>query len=153
MFGTIIERRDQVLIGLRSFLSCAARAFFRSWASTKGPFLTERGTAITSPFPYLRPRRRTIMPSVRLFLRVLYPLVGTPHGVVGWTPKFRPSPPPCGWSTGFITVPRTCGRRPSQRLRPALPRRTLPCSVLPTRPIVARQRLGTRRTSPLGREI
>ncbi|KAL3027925.1 hypothetical protein AAZX31_03G084100, partial [Glycine max] len=31
-----------------------------------------------------------------------------------------PSPPPCGWSTGFITTPPT-GRLPSQHLDPALP--------------------------------
>ena len=35
------------------------------------------------PLSYLRLRRRTIMPSVRLLLRVLYPLVGTPHGEQG----------------------------------------------------------------------
>ena len=35
----------------------------------------------------------------------------------------RPSPPPCGWSTGFITEPRTVGRMPMWRLRPALPMR------------------------------
>src|SRR6478672_6331099 len=34
---------------------------------------------------------------------------------------FLPSPPPCGWSTGFMTVPRTVGRFPFQRERPALP--------------------------------
>jgi hypothetical protein len=26
-----------------------------------------------------------------------------------------------GWSTGFITTPRTDGRTPNQRLRPAFP--------------------------------
>ena len=29
-----------------------------------------------------------------------------------------PSPPPIGWSTGFITVPRTVGRNPFHRTRP-----------------------------------
>ncbi|KAK9663006.1 hypothetical protein RND81_O322300, partial [Saponaria officinalis] len=33
-----------------------------------------------------------------------------------------PSPPPWGWSTGFITTPLTTGRLPSQRLDPALPK-------------------------------
>ena len=33
----------------------------------------------------------------------------------------RPSPPPCGWSMGFIATPRTVGRMPRQRLAPALP--------------------------------
>ena len=48
--------------------------------------------------------------------------VGTPHGVTGWRPGVvEPSPPPCGWSTGFIAVPRVCGRTPMWRLRPAVP--------------------------------
>ena len=45
------------------------------------------------------------------FLRVRYPSVGTPQGVTGWRPGVvEPSPPPCGWSTGFMAVPRVCGR-------------------------------------------
>ena len=32
-----------------------------------------------------------------------------------------PSPPPCGWSTGFMATPRTVGRMPRQRFAPALP--------------------------------
>src|SRR3546814_20064893 len=35
------------------------------------------------------------------------------------SPDVRPSPPPCGWSTGFFATPRVSGRLPSQRLRPA----------------------------------
>uniref|UniRef100_A0ACD5TAL9 Uncharacterized protein n=1 Tax=Avena sativa TaxID=4498 RepID=A0ACD5TAL9_AVESA len=34
-----------------------------------------------------------------------------------------PSPPPWGWSTGFITTPLTTGRLPSQHLDPALPKK------------------------------
>ncbi len=33
-------------------------------------------------------------------------------------------------------MPRTCGRRPSQRLRPAFPSRVFSCEMLPTWPIV-----------------
>src|SRR5206468_9495155 len=59
---------------------------------------------------------------VRLLFRVLKPLVGMPQGVTGCRPpEVLPSPPPCGWSTGFIETPRLCGRFPSQRDRPALP--------------------------------
>ena len=49
-----------------------------------------------------------------LFLsRVRAPLVGLPQGVTGCRPpEVRPSPPPCGWSIGFITTPRTEGRLP-----------------------------------------
>src|SRR5439155_8882260 len=61
-----------------------------------------------------------IMPRVRLFLRVLYPLVSTPQGLTGCCPAaVFPSPPPCGWSIGFIATPRTVGRTPRQRTRPA----------------------------------
>ena len=53
---------------------------------------------------------------VALFDRVRAPLVGLPHGVTGCRPpEVRPSPPPCGWSIGFIATPRTLGRRPHNR--------------------------------------
>jgi hypothetical protein len=87
-------------------------------------------------------------------LRVEPPLAKTPVGLTGCRPPLvRPSPPPCGWSIGFIVVPRTCGRRPSHRLRPALPYTMAMCSELPIMPIVALHRAGTRRISPLGRLI
>src|SRR5580700_4167201 len=41
--GTTIERRDQVLIGLRSFLADATCTFFARCRSTNGPFFSERG--------------------------------------------------------------------------------------------------------------
>src|SRR5574344_1788608 len=44
-------------------------------------------------------------------LRVRLPLASWPHGETGWPPpEVRPSPPPIGWSTGFIATPRLCGR-------------------------------------------
>ena len=62
------------------------------------------------------------MLAVRLFRRVFLPIVIWPQGVVGGRPEVeRASPPPCGWSTGFIAIPRTDGRLPMWRLRPALP--------------------------------
>src|SRR5689334_24671015 len=88
------------------------------------------------------------------FLRVLPPLDNTPVGPQGCRPPaVRPSPPPIGWLTGFIEVPRLCGLRPIQRLRPALPRLMFMWSALPMAPIVARQLIWTRRTSPDGRVI
>src|SRR5262249_41784681 len=102
-------------------------------------------------FPRRRPRTINLSDSL-CFFRVRLPSVGTPHGVTGWRPPFDlPSPPPCGWSTGFIAEPRTVGRLPSQRLRPALPPVMLPWSTLPTWPIVARHVPSTRRISPDGR--
>src|SRR6185503_19261174 len=94
---------------------------------------------------------RTMNLSVRLLFRVLYPRVGCPHGVTGFRPpEVLPSPPPCGWSTGFIATPRTLGRNPIQRDLPALPSETFSCSIFPTWPTVALQTSGTRRTSPDG---
>src|SRR5436190_21654873 len=88
------------------------------------------------------------------FLRVLPPLASTPVGLQGWRPPaVRPSPPPIGWLTGFIDVPRLCGLRPFQRLRPALPSEMFMWSALPIMPIVARQAELSRRTSPDGRVI
>src|SRR5215203_4376044 len=63
--------------------------------------------------------------------------VGFPHGVTGWRPpEVRPSPPPCGWSIGFMATPRLCGRLPSQRLRPALPIEMFMWSGFDTAPTV-----------------
>src|SRR5438105_9092303 len=88
------------------------------------------------------------------FLRVLPPLDSTPVGLHGCRPPaVRPSPPPIGWLTGFIDVPRLCGLRPIQRLRPALPRLMFMWSALPSPPMVARHSELTRRTSPDGRVI
>src|SRR5215471_4256191 len=88
------------------------------------------------------------------FFRVLPPLASTPVGLHGCRPPaVRPSPPPIGCETGFIEVPRLCGLRPIQRLRPALPRLTFIWSALPRTPIVARQFALTRRISPEGSVI
>src|SRR5438128_8743027 len=107
-----------------------------------GPFFNERAI-------YLR--LLTMNCAVRLLLRVLAPLVGLPHGVTGCRPpEVLPSPPPCGWSTGFMETPRLCGRLPSQRERPALPMETFLWSMLPTWPMVAAHSEYTLRTSPEG---
>src|SRR5205814_7913969 len=82
---------------------------------------------------------------VDLFLRVFLPLVGKPHGVTGWPPPLVR--PPCGWSTGFMVMPRLCGMRPFQRWRPALPIVVFMLSGFDTAPTVARQRPCTRRCS------
>src|SRR2546426_5329451 len=97
-------------------------------------------------------RRRTMSESLSLRRRVLRPLVILPHGEHGCRPPDDlPSPPPIGWSTGFIATPRTLPRRPSHRLRPALPCETFSWSRLPTCPTTARQFTWKLRTSPEGR--
>src|SRR2546428_33314 len=76
---------------------------------------------------------------------------GFPHGLVGWRPPLDfPSPPPNGWSTGFMATPRTLGRFPRHRLRPAFPQDTSSCSGFPTSPTVARHFASTNRISPEG---
>ena len=49
-----------------------------------------------------------------------------------------------------MATPRTVGRLPFQRMRPALPQLMFDCSALPTSPTVARQRTSTLRISPDG---
>src|SRR3990172_11091559 len=90
----------------------------------------------------------TIYIFVRLLFLVLIPS-GTPQGVHGGLPpELLPSPPPSGWSTGFITTPLTCGLFPSHLDLPALPEDRFSCSGLLTCPIVATQPAATRLTSP-----
>src|SRR5882757_2698276 len=49
MSGMTIERRDQVLIGLRSFLADATCTFFARCRSTNGPFFNERCMCLYAP--------------------------------------------------------------------------------------------------------
>src|ERR671922_1215488 len=118
------------------------------------PLLDERSLLRRPAQRFSLPRRRALTMSLFDSLclrRVRFPSVGTPQGVTGCRPPFDlPSPPPCGWSTGFIAEPRTAGRFPSQRLRPAFPPATFSWSTLPTWPIVALHASGTRRISPEG---
>src|SRR6185437_188168 len=104
--GSTVERRDQVLSTF-FWLTRLRSATRRSrWESTKGPFLTERAMGNFLDY-FLFCRRLTMSRSVRLLLRVLKPRVGWPQGVTGWRPpEVLPSPPPCGWSTGFMVTPR-----------------------------------------------
>src|SRR5437016_2639157 len=93
--------------------------------------------------------RRTMSLSEAFGLRVRPSFL--PQGLVGWRPPLDlPSPPPSGWSTGFMATPRTLGRLPSQRLRPALPKDTSSCSAFPTSPTVAMHFASTNRISPDG---
>src|SRR6185295_15029671 len=79
------------------------------------------------PRPF--PRRRTMYLLDALFFFLVRPSF-LPHGDVGWRPpEDLPSPPPSGWSTGFIATPRTDGRLRCQRARPALPSWTSSCSA------------------------
>src|ERR1039458_7429450 len=144
--GRMVERRDQVRTTFFSLAAASTAILASRCVSINGPLATDL------PMAYLFLLFRvTIHLSVRLLLRVLNPRVGWPQGVTGWRPpEVLPSPPPWGWSTGFIVTPRLCGRLPSQRVRPALPSETFSWSTLPTCPTVAMHSRGTRRTSPEG---
>src|SRR5262245_17485441 len=105
--------------------------------------IASRSTYRFLSLPRRRPRTISLLDSL-CFLRVRLPSVGTPHGVTGCRPPFDlPSPPPCGWSTGFIADPRTVGRLPSQRVRPALPPDWFAWSEFPTWPTVPRHASST----------
>src|SRR5438128_6544 len=144
----MVERRLQILIISWRPDAREVSAFLSRYPSTNGPFQTER--AMGAYFLFFRAwRLETMNLVVDLFLRVFLPLVGKPQGVTGCRPpEVRPSPPPCGWSIGFMVTPRLCGRRPIQRLRPALPIDVFMLSGFDTAPMVPMQRPLTRRCSP-----
>src|ERR1700738_2089675 len=94
--------------------------------------------------PRLPTLRRLTIRELLYFLgvRVFWPLpVGLPQAdLARRRPRpWRPSPPPCGWSTGFMAVPRTVGRTPFHRIRPAFPSTLKLRSGFDTAPKVARQ--------------
>src|SRR6201996_430878 len=146
-----MDRRDQVLITVLVPFSFWTSTFFIRWSSTKGPFFRLRGIGDCSYRLFLpRLRRRLISRSLGLCSGRVR-ASGLPHRLTGWRPpELLPSPPPCGWSIGFMATPRTDGRLPFHRLRPALPSLMLPCSELPTSPTVAPQLTSPRRISPEG---
>src|SRR5215467_11618149 len=140
----MVERRDQVRTTFFSLAALSTKSLASRWVSVNGPFLTDRPM-----YAYLFLLFRvTIHLSVRLLLRVLNPRVGWPQGVTGWRPpEVLPSPPPCGWSTGFMATPRLTGFLPIHILRPALPIATFSWSTLPICPTVAMQSMSTLRVS------
>ena len=117
----MVDRRDQVLIGFLSPEFWAFITFFIKPGSTKKPFFIERVIVLyLTRLPFLL---TSIWELDGLdFLRVGKPLESCPHGELGCPPPdVLPSPPPIGWSTGFMATPRTLGLRPFHRLRPAFP--------------------------------
>ena len=69
MSGAMVERRDQVLMTFLSPLELSATTLSCRCLSMKKPFFSERD--ISAPRLYFLFRRRTIIASVRLLLRVL----------------------------------------------------------------------------------
>src|SRR5260370_23561463 len=134
--GTIMERRDQVLIAFLVPLSFWTSSLCIRWSSTKGPFFRLRGISGCS-YRFFLPRRRVIIRSLGLLARRVRPS-GFPHGLTGCRPpELLPSPPPRGWSTGVIATPRAHGRRPFHHVPPPFPLFILPRSPLPTSPLAA----------------
>src|SRR5580704_10364529 len=115
MSGMMVERRDQVLMTFLSPLEFRTSTFFNRWSSTKGPFFRLRGITPQPP-PYRRAprvRRRRTINALDFLLRARVRPSGLPQGDTGWRPPDDlPSPPPSGWSTGFIATPRVWGRLP-----------------------------------------
>src|SRR5689334_20130946 len=98
--GSTVQRRAHVLSTRFSPLRFSVSILRTRESTTYGPFLMERAMCRLPPYFF---RRRTISASLSLRLRVLRPFVILPHGEHGWRPPdVLPSPPPIGWSTGFI---------------------------------------------------
>src|SRR5215210_7383272 len=99
MSGMIVERRDQVLMTLRSPAAFWVSTFLSKWSSTNGPFLRLRDICVLLS-PYRRPlpvRRRRTMSFELAFLLRRVRRSGLPHGdTAGRPPEVRPSPPPNG---------------------------------------------------------
>src|SRR5918995_303570 len=137
--GRMVLARLQVFTTRFSFLLFRICTLSISASWTNGPFLTLLAMRYLVALPRLRPRTISLVEAF-FRCRVLRPS-GLPQGDVGGRPpELLPSPPPSGWSTGFIATPRTLGRLPSQRLFPALPTDRSSCSEFPTSPTVARHR-------------
>src|SRR3989344_2870012 len=143
---------------LRRDVSAVSRS-----ASARESALCEHTQTATAEAPrqtstlYLRlpTLRRVTMNTFEYFFgrRDFCPLpVGLPHmETARRRPRpWRPSPPPCGWSTGFIADPRTVGRTPVQRVRPAFPYTNKLCSLLETCPTLAQHALIIFRIVPDG---
>src|SRR5688572_24156875 len=83
--GVIMEARDHVFTTRLSPFWFISWTRARSLSSTNGPFFSERAMASALlSFRYFWPRRRTMcLDDALRFFRVLYPLVGLPHGVTG----------------------------------------------------------------------
>src|SRR3954471_717797 len=145
--GSTVLARDHVLITFfEPALFCVSTFFTRaSW--TKGPFFTLLAIVAYPGYCVALPRfrPRTIIRCDDFFLLRVF----TPSLLPHLSTTFRPPRvrPPCGWSTGFITSPRTFGLFPSQRLFPAFPCDSSSCSAFPTVPIVAMHMPWTRRIS------
>src|SRR5439155_19138098 len=110
--GTTVQSRAQVLIGSRRPRSSMRSTRVNKRGSTYGPFFNDR---LIGSFLYYfgakcgpgRRRRRIAALEGLRFLRVFPPLANTPVGLHGCRPPdVRPSPPPIGWLTGFMDVPR-----------------------------------------------
>src|SRR5690606_36265561 len=81
---------------------------------------------------------------------VLFPLARRLVRDLGCPPDERPSPPPIGWSTGFMATPLTLGLFHNHLFLPAFPKTTFMWSPLETVPIVAIQAPSTNLVSPEG---
>src|SRR3979409_2244080 len=102
----MVERRLQIVSTSSRPESRAASAFLSREPSTNGPFQTER-TMSGVPYFFRLWRLMRMDLLVGLFGGVFLSFVGFPRGVTGGRPpEVRPSPPPCGWSIGFIETPR-----------------------------------------------
>src|SRR3989304_6065953 len=104
--GVMVERRDQVFRTFLSRLRFISSIRLSNLGSTYGPFFTDRPMGgsyflrFTISFEDCKRLRRVFRSSF-------------PQGLQGCRPpEDFPSPPPRGWSWGFMATPPTEGRIP-----------------------------------------
>jgi hypothetical protein len=158
-FGRIIERRDQVLIGRRLLVCTACRILAARWASTKGPFLTERGTCQASK---RRAAERLLLATIPDDHPVRTLVVAGLVALRGLAPRGYRMAAARGLALAATvrvidrvhrdTAHGRADAAPALRTGLAVHFRRL-CSSLPTSPIVARHSTCTLRISPERRRI
>src|SRR5260370_2361285 len=130
--GTIMERRDHVLMTFLAPFSFCASTFFIRWSSTKGPFFRLRGIAECSyrfllPHTLFLPQVRLHRPAGRLCAAVRdhgLPLVL--HGCLPLLLAAAARDEPLAWLVGLTGTPLPLAPRahraaPARALAPAAP--------------------------------
>ena len=148
--GTTVERRDQVLMTRLSPRRFISTTFDHQVVVDERTLLDRTSAWLAPPLPAAANDLACPTPCSSCASG----LPSCPTGCVGWRPPLDlPSPPPSGWSTGFMATPRTLGRLPQPAVAAGLAERDRArarrCRPRPTVALAGRP--STRRISPEGR--